>query len=89
MKSWTWKPEKNETLKKMGRPSFEDIVDSLDAGGFRDVLGNPNYPDQYLLVVMVDGYIHVVPFKINQEIFFLFTAYPSRTLQKRYGGNKK
>ena len=89
MKSWAWKPEKNELLKEMGRPSFEDVLEALEKGGFRDVLRNPNYPDQKLLIVMIDGYAHAVPFKEADDIFFLFTVYPSRAYQKRYGGKGK
>lgn len=89
MKSWAWKPEKNELLKEMGRPSFEDVLEALEKGGFRDVLSNPNYPDQKILIVMIDGYAHAVPFKEADDIFFLFTVYPSRAYQKRYGGKGK
>ena len=89
MKSWAWKPEKNQLLKEMGRPCFEDVLESLINGGFRDVLSNPNYPEQKLLIVMIDDYAHAVPFKETEELFFLFTVYPSRAYQKRYGGNEK
>jgi hypothetical protein len=54
MKSWAWKPEKNELLKAMGRPCFEDVLKALITGGFRKVLDNPNYPDQRILIVMID-----------------------------------
>ncbi len=89
MKSWAWKPEKNEALREKGRPCFEDVLEALEDGGFRDVLSNPRYPDQKLLVVMIDGYAHAVPFKEAEGFFFLFTVYPSRACQKRYGGVKK
>ncbi len=86
MKSWAWKPEKNELLKEMGRPCFEDVLEALINGGFRDILSNPNYPDQKILIVMIDGYAHAVPYKEADKIFFAFTVYPSRAYQKRYGG---
>lgn len=88
MKSWGWKPEKNELLRDLGRPSFEDVLEALAGGGFRDVLTNPNYPDQKILIVMIAGYAHAVPFKETRDLFFLFTVYPSRAYQKRYGGKK-
>ena len=88
MKSWAWKPEKNDLLKEMGRPCFEDVLDSLINGGFRDVLRNRNYPEQRILVVMIDDYAHAVPFKETKELFFLFTVFPSRAYQKRYGGKE-
>ena len=31
---------------------------------------------------------HAVPFKETEELFFLFTVYPSRAYQKRYGGKE-
>lgn len=89
VKSWTWKPEKNKLLKEMGRPCFEDVLEAVINGGFRDVIVNPNYPDQKILILMIDNYAHAVPFKEEEEIFFLFTVYPSRAYQKRYGGKKK
>lgn len=89
MKSWAWKPEKNELLKEMGRPCFEDVLEALINGGFRDVLSNPNYPDQKILVVMIEDYTHAVPFKETKDVFFLFTVYPSRAYHKRYGGKGK
>jgi hypothetical protein len=89
MKTWSWKPEKNQKLKEMGRPGFEAVLLALEQGGFRDVLSNLGYPNQKLLVVMIDGYAHVVPFKETDETFFLFTVYPSRIYQKIYGVNKK
>ena len=38
---------------------------------------------------MIDDYAHAVPFKEIEEIFFLFTVYPSQAYQKQYGGKKK
>ena len=84
--SWNWKPEKNDRLKELKRPCFEDVLQALEKGGFRDILANSNYPDQRLLVVMIFGYIHIVPFKMTKGLFFLFTIYPSRVYQKKYGG---
>ncbi|MBX2987092.1 MAG: hypothetical protein KF802_04265 [Bdellovibrionaceae bacterium] len=72
----------------MGRPCFEDVLEALAEGGFRDVLINPNYPDQKILIVMIDNYAHAVPFKETTDLFFLFTVYPSRAYQKQYGGKK-
>lgn len=89
MKSWAWKPEKNELLREMGRPCSEDVLVTLINGGFRDVLSSPNYPNQKILIVMIDDYAHAVPFKEEEEIFFLFTVYPSRVYQKRYGGKRR
>lgn len=89
MKAWVWKAEKNELLKKMGRPCFEDVLEALIDGGFRDVLVNSNYPDQKILIVMIDGYAHAVPFKEAENVFLLFTVYPSRAYQKRYGEKGK
>ena len=69
MKSWVWKPEKNDILKEMGRPCFEDVLEALANGGFRDILSNPNYPDQKILIVIINDYAHAVPFKERADLF--------------------
>lgn len=71
----------------MGRPSFEDVLEALTDGGFRDVLVNPNYPDQKILIVMIHDYAHAVPFKETSDLVFMYTVYPSRVYQKRYQKN--
>ena len=81
--------KKNDKLKEMERPSFEDVLDALKNGGFCDVLSNPNYGDQKILIILINNYAHVVPFKETEEIFFMFTVYPSRAYQKLYGGKQK
>lgn len=87
MKTFGWKPEKNETLKEMGRPSFENVLSAIENGGFREVLKNKARSDQFLMVVMINDYTHAVPFKLKGDLFFLFTVYPSRALHKKYGGS--
>jgi hypothetical protein len=88
MKTWAWKPEKNDLLKEMGRACFEDVLEALSVGGFRDVLVNTNYLDQMILIVIINGYAHAVPLKETELLFFMFTVYPSRAYQKRYGDKK-
>ena len=84
-----WKPEKNEELKKdPTRPSFDDVLEAIAEGGYRDVLRNKNHPDQVVLVVMIQGYAHAVPCRILGTLMFLRTVFPSRILQKTYGGRK-
>lgn len=81
-----WKPEKNVELKRdPNRSSFDDVVEALAAGGYRDALRNRNHPDQMILVVEIEGYAHAVPYRIVGTMMFLRTVYPSRELQKKHG----
>ena len=47
-------------------------------------------PNQQVLVMKIDGYFWAVPFVLEEDgqTLFLKTAYPSRKLHKRYGGQK-
>jgi hypothetical protein len=84
---WTWNPEKNELLRLRGRPEFEEVLTALREGGLRAYGSNPHHPGQMILVVMIDGYAHAVPYRIEGEVAFMLTVYPSRKLQKRFGGD--
>lgn len=47
-------------------------------------------PNQQILVMKIDGYTWAVPFVIedDRKTIFLKTAYPSRQLHKRFGGDR-
>jgi len=57
-----------------------------------DILENPNYPNQYILVVDLDDYIYAVPTILEVEndeanclvIFEFKTLFPSRKLLKKF-----
>jgi hypothetical protein len=82
-----WSAEKNDRLKAERGLTFEAIVVAIESGGLLDILTHPNparYPHQRVLVVELDGYVHLVPFVEEREHFFLKTIIPSRKATKRY-----
>ena len=90
--TFRWNPEKNAELKRDRRVSFENVVLAMDSGGLLDVVEHPNrrrYPNQAVFVVVVAGYVHLVPFIEEPEYIFLKTIIPSRKATKKYlrGGN--
>jgi uncharacterized DUF497 family protein len=90
MKTYAWNSEKNELLKKERGISFEEIVLNIQLGNELDLFEHPNkerYPGQKILVVLVEGYVYLVPFVENGEELFLKTIIPSRKATKHYRGN--
>ncbi len=88
MKTYRWNEEKNEQLKQFRGVSFEDVVLALESGGLLDVLVHPNsrrYPNQKVLVVVVMGYVYLVPHVEEPDHIFLKTVIPSRKATRDYG----
>lgn len=89
MKHFTWNPEKNDTLRRERGLGFEDVVFHIEAGDELDVLEHPNqerYPNQKISVVLIEGYVYLVPFIESDTEIFLKTIIPSRKATKRYAG---
>ncbi len=87
MKPFRWSADKNEALKILRGVSFEAIVVAVQAGGLLDVLEHPNktrYPHQKILIVALDGYVHLVPFVEEPDHYFLKTLIPSRKATRDY-----
>jgi uncharacterized DUF497 family protein len=82
-----WDPRKNELL-KIGRGiSFEAIVVHLGRGDLWRIAEHPDqdrYPGQQLFFVIVDDYIHIVPFEIRDGTIWLVTIIPSRKATREY-----
>ena len=56
-------------------------------GAYLDILENPSRPNQSIFVLDIEGYVWVVPFVMDSAgDIVLKTAYPSRKMNKRYGG---
>ncbi len=87
MKPFRWNPDKNEAL-KIGRSiSFEEIALAIEADGLLDELRHPNsekYPNQFILVVALDGYVYLVPYVEESDHYFLKTVIPSRKATRDY-----
>jgi len=81
MKPFRWNADKNSTLLAERGICFEAIVVAIENGGLLDIVAHPNasrYPNQRILVVALDGYVHLVPFVPDTDHTFLKTIIPSR-----------
>ena len=67
---------------------FEDVITLLESGNILDIIKHPNeekYLNQKIYILLLQGYVHMVPYvKIEKEIF-LKTIVPSRKMNKLYG----
>ena len=83
---YTWNEDKNELIKsrEWGRwVWFEDVIMAIDSGSIIYIQNpSPNYQDQNIMIVEVNGYPYSIPFKTmeNWDIY-LITAFPSRKLK--------
>jgi len=82
-----WDEEKDRWLTRTGGISFSEIADKILKGDYLVILENPRRPEQDLFLILIEGYVWIVPFVIDEEeTIFLKTAYPSRKFHKIYGG---
>ncbi|MGB5134992.1 MAG: BrnT family toxin [Prochlorococcaceae cyanobacterium] len=87
MKPFRWSSDKNQQLQAQRSISFEAVVVAIETGGLLDVLAHPNpgrYPDQRILVVELNGYVHLVPYVEADDHLFLKTIIPSRKATRAY-----
>jgi len=80
--------EKNQLLKATRAVGFDEIIEALSNGKLlADIVHtSQKRPSQRLYVVRMGNYAYAVPYVINvqKREIFIKTAYPSRTLTKRY-----
>lgn len=89
---YRWNEDKNSILKSTRGYSFNDVLEAIHKEGILDNYKHPNedkYPDQYIYVVSLGGYIHYVPYVIDGNNIFLKNIIPSRKLNKLYGENNE
>ena len=87
MKPFAWSPEKNAHLIAEREICFEAVVVAIEAGELLDVLEHPSqarYPGQRILVVRINGYVHLVPYVEADDHLFLKTIILSRKAQRHY-----
>jgi uncharacterized DUF497 family protein len=87
MKCFSWDPGKNEKLKAERNISFEEIVFYIERGQVLEILEHPNkkkYPNQFMFVIPVEGYVYLVPFVEKDNEIILKTIIPSRRATKYY-----
>lgn len=89
---YEWNPEKNDEIKKERNVSFEKIVFHLSQGDVWKTADHPDqkkYPGQKIYFVIVEDYIYLVPYMVEDKYVFLKTVIPSRKATRDYkkGGN--
>jgi hypothetical protein len=87
MKPFRWSAGKNEVLQAQRGVSFEAVVVAIESGDLLDIVEHPNqarYPGQRILVVLISGYVHLVPYGEADDHFFLKTIIPSRKATTAY-----
>ena len=86
-KPFAWDEKKNMWLKRKRRISFEQAVEAFSEKGPIWVTDHPKpgiYPGQKLFAIVVNDYVHVVPFFETETAIVLKTIYPSRKATKAY-----
>ncbi len=82
-----WNPKKNKLLKKERKISFEQIVFHISQGDVwkkADHTNQQKYPGQKIYLVIVDGYVYIVPYVEDNDCIFLKTIIPSRKATRDY-----
>ena len=82
-----WSEAKNRDLMRTRGVSFQDVERALEEDRVIDVIphwGKKRYSHQQAIVLMLNGYIHVVPCVIDSEKVFLKTIFPSRKVARKY-----
>ena len=86
MKPFDW-DDKNEELRAGRNVSFEQVEAEIETGRFRlEKNTSGNHPSQSIYLVILNSYVHVVPFREDEDSIFLITIFPSRFWQGRTGG---
>jgi uncharacterized DUF497 family protein len=81
-----WDERKNDWLKKERGISFDDAAALIMKKSYVDIIAHPKRPGQWLFVIPIRGYTHIVPFVIDRDNnFVLKTVYPSHKFHKKYG----
>ncbi|HQS84922.1 MAG TPA: toxin [Alphaproteobacteria bacterium] len=86
--NFTFSTDKNLKLIHERGISFEAVIAVIESGYLVDVIQHPNatkYPHQKVYIVVVNEYVYLVPFVIEEEgTIFLKTIIPSRKAKKKY-----
>lgn len=87
MKVIRWDREKNEKFRRERGVIFEEVVYHIERGDVIDITSHPNqekYPGQQIYVILIHGYIYLVPFIETDDAIFLKTIIPSRKAERAY-----
>jgi len=86
-----WNEEKNLLLVIQRGVSFYDVVEQIKSNKVLDNYKHPRsdkYPNQYIFVIVLNDYVHYVPYVMNRDEIFLKNIIPSRKLNKIYNKDK-
>lgn len=84
-----WDEEKSDRLKKERGISLDEVAVLILQKRYVDIVKHPTRVGQRMFLIPINGYIHVVPFVIDDENnFVLKTVFPSRKFHKKHGGKK-
>ncbi len=89
MKPIKWNEEKNQLLQLQRGLGFEMVLEKLIKEEIIVKRKHPDhekYPNQYIFILELNGYICYVPFVENEEHIFLKTIIPSRKLHNMFKG---
>lgn len=84
-----WDEDKNTRLGVERGISFDDIAMLILEKKYLDVVKHPKRAGQWMFIMPINGYVHVVPFVLDGDgNVVLKTAFPSRKFHKRFEGMK-
>ncbi len=84
-----WDEKKNKKVIAEHGVSFDLVSELILQKEYVAILENPTRKGQYIFLVPIDGYIHVVPFVIDDDDnIVLKTIYPSRKFHNIYGAKR-
>jgi len=87
--NFKWDLEKNALLKEERGVCFEDAVAQIYENNILDIIEHPNkekYPKQKIYIILLQSYVHMIPFVKEGGEIFLKTIVPSRKMHKLYRG---
>jgi uncharacterized DUF497 family protein len=84
-----WDEEKSTKLKNERGVSLDEVAVLILQKKYVDIVKHPKRAGQRMFLIPINGYIHVVPFMIDDDgNFVLKTVFPSRKFHKKHGGKK-
>lgn len=87
--NFKWNLEKNTLLKKERGVCFEDVIAQIYEDNILDIIKHPNeqkYPKQKIYIILLQNYVHMIPFVKDGNEIFLKSIVPSRKMHKLYKG---
>jgi hypothetical protein len=82
-----WSLEKNKLLQQERGVCLEDVINAINNNDLIDTIKHPNfdkYPNQFIYIIKIFGYIYMVPYIKDDDEIFLKTIVPSRKMNKIY-----